>query len=812
MNNCRKRIASIFLLALLLSSVSIHASAEFDIWNGLHGPVTQEELLGALKRHRFLYGDHFTITHDVVKGQMRIIDTDTNEYVVNFMGVYPYVQAEGDVPAEVPDPSTESANRWVTYDSFPPKTVQLVVLSKDNLSETVQALNDQGITCSLTASGDYYVITKTEGRKTYFYCNSSGCPYVASKSPAAADQNFNYIVDNSDHSTDNSITVDTSIIDIGDKTMNVINDNGEKVEYNIDSLYFDASTSTYTANTYQYDITNNTYNYYTWNITYNISNTYINYIGSNAAYQQEEYEYYYELPDGRSSADLTADEIAGMSFQFADVVNYARSATDTSLRTLYHFDGNTEDSGYFSTQTAFTWTSGASITYMDSSSFNGALYLDETAHAFNLTLPSNLGSGDFSLQFRHYQASQPDTLSNIENSLSIGGTKVLRWDERNFYFSASGSTATCTVPIGSWAEIALIRNNGTLYFYINGLKIASKTDSTAYQGKLSFAFGSTSRAYTMLDELRVVNFAVAKSGASYTCTTVPYDTNLVLVLPDGAFPIADEYWEFNNPTAKFSGDFTQGIAPAGWSLGSLSTSSSVRYLDGYTAFQVRSTDSWPSYRDDVTQAGLSYRLSKGKLSTTPTTYYFSYIDTSGEVHSTSFKLYIDGSTFNFNGSQVWGNGNLYQSDFCRIRIDCGDDAYFAIGFGYPFAGDIVYAELATSPITDFEKVSCIYSSEEVKPNTAAVQSSVPVSGYTVGGVRPTFPARGDVWFPVEGRRVSGCYIYDGSMWRSAGARYYTGTRWIPIYAFDIITLEDCWDIADKDDATPPITSETGFWN
>lgn len=130
--------------------------------------------------------------------------------------------------------------------------------------------------------------------------------------------------------------------------------------------------------------------------------------------------------------------------------------------------------------------------------------------------------------------------------------------------------------------------------------------------------------------------------------------------------------------------------------------------------------------------------------------------------------------------------------------------------------DFIYMELSTTPITkaQMEFISCIYSSEEVKPNTAAVQSAIPVNGYAVGGVRPTFPVRGDVWFPVEGRRITGCYQYDGAMWRSVGCRWYTGTRWIPIYAFDIFTLADCWDAADADniDPTPPITSEQGFWN
>ena len=79
-------------------------------------------------------------------------------------------------------------------------------------------------------------------------------------------------------------------------------------------------------------------------------------------------------------------------------------------------------------------------------------------------------------------------------------------------------------------------------------------------------------------------------------------------------------------------------------------------------------------------------------------------------------------------------------------------------------------------------------------------------------MRPTFPKRGQVWFTVENKRVRGCYVYTGTAWESVNCRYYTGSRWIPIYAFDMDTLADLWDIADGGDAITPITTESGFWN
>ena len=751
------------------------------------------------------------ITYDTAKHQYRLINNDTNEWITRTDGGYPYVQVEGDVPATAPDTRPNSTNRWLSFTYFPPEGVQLVVLSHDVLAETAKQLNEAGTTCSVTASGDFYVITRTEGRKTLFYCTSAGYPYVASKTPAVADNTQNIIIDVDDNST----TIENQIVDIGDEIFTIIDENGDKVTYNIDSLFWDNSTHSYTANTYQYDITNNTYNYYTWNISYNITNTYVTYIGSNQGFQ-EEYEYYYELPDGRSSADLTADEIAGISFQFADVVNYARSATDTTLRGLWHFDGDTDDSGYFSTATEFVWNEGASITYMDSGNFNGALYLDNISHDFDIRLPSNLGAADWSIQFRYYQASQPDTQTNKENSLSLGSNVLLTWDEQSFY--PFGGFTAVQMPVGSWNELAFVKDSGVIRFYLNGIQVVSKSDSTSYNDLLSFVLGDTSRQYSMLDELRVVNFPLVTGGLPYTPTSVPFDTNLVLVLPDSAFPIADEYWEFNSEGNIFEGyDFSSGSVslPAGWDVDP--ELGQIEYFSDFVRLTNGSIPSWAfsevASTSDSTRYCLYYTWDATSLATGSYTYCFSVMSPDGSVYSFPISFSVvnrlpDGGFSISMSAQYKDFGPFY-----LIVKRYSTRIIFCI-MPKSASFDLIYVEAVPGsvPNTGHEKVSCIYSSDEVKANTAAIQSDIPVNGYTVGGVRPTFPVRGDVWLPVSGSRITGCYIYNGRAWEEAGARWYTGVRWIPIYAFDIYTLQDCWDIADGDDVVTPIGSENEFWN
>lgn len=820
-----------------LIGANIDFSGFFTFRFSPHGQVSRSQLEAAVTTYNNLYsqyirnyglvgtvlnrmlGNHQAyIAPDIENGIERLAISGSGKWIYDDLGRFPYrsVGVSGDVPSAsgtapntVPDTAPGTGNKWVL--SQMAKWERSNVITFNALSQLAVQLGGKAKTVQVSIPSS---VPGIEGRKVWvvgimgnqdysIYCNALGHPWVSSgpASPSVVDNDFNIIVDNSKTNSDNIIVDDMKIIDTQNNQLTLLNEFGIKTTYNIDSLYWDNSTHSYTANTY--NIVNNTYNYYTWQITYNITNTYINYIGSNAAYQQEEYKYYYELPDGRSSEDLTAEEVGAMSFQFADVKNYARSATDTSLRSLYHFDGNTEDSGYFSTQTAFNWLSGASITYMDSASFNGALYLDETAHRFDIALPSNFGSQDFSIQFRHYQASQPDTLDNKNNSFSIGGTSILTWDERSFYWSGS-STVLAPVPIGNWAELAFVRNSGVLYFYINGLRVASKADTVGYQGKIGFSFGTTSRAYTMLDEFRVVNFAIAKSGASYQCATVPYDTNLVLVLPDSAFPIADEYWEIKYPTNSVKNvDLTLGV-PAGFSGG-------IQSFNGYSLF--------PSSSSSTVSIPISTSVpSSGK----PATGYFSFLLSDGSLVSASYILYR--GSYNYlalsNGYMQVTSGSVVAGNFSWGSIGFGVNDSTSLSVSVNVSSgkslEVIAAAFSFEPILSSgfsaKKISCLYSSEDIKPNTAAVQSEIPVTGYTVGGVRPTFPARGNVWFPVEGRRITGCYIYDGSMWRSAGCRYYTGTRWIPIYAFDIYTLADCWDISDAMDVSPPITSESGFWN
>lgn len=849
------------------------------------GSCTEEDLLFAQDRYNSwlattlrsgsLLGSAFdaffnthkaVIVEDTANNRRRLQDSTSGEWIIDYKGQYPYVpigsndvvpdwatRPASDYPS-TPDLSKNSGNLWLELAPIQSKLNSGAV--SGNTSYSYKQLNDLlNVLRSNNPSLNYRLAPVFGGsygvcKNNQILCDSAGRPFIAFKAEesSAANQSQNVYVKN-DGGGDlliggDKVTTDVRILDKSENTFTipVTNDNSVNVsiedftqQYIYDTTYnFDDHS--YTVNTYEttYNNDNRCYvtNYYTWNITYNITNTYVTYIGSNDAYLQEEYEFYYELPDGRSSADLTADEVAAMSFQFADVMNYQRSATDSNLRALYHFDGDLSDAGYFSDKTAFTWQQGASITYMDSSVFDGALYLDETAHKFDITLPSSIRANeDFTVQFRYYQASQPDTVTNLENLLSMGGATMFRWDERSLY-TASSSTALCSLPIGSWAELALVRHSASFYLYVNGVKVGSWANAAALGKVLTFTFGSTSRAYSMLDELRVLNFAIAQGGASYTPTSVPYDSNLVLVLP-GDEKVVDEYWDFQSPNNLIPNpDFTVEDYPSPLSAPSTTgyfrcnsvnnSSYSPNFVsldDGFLS--LGSTDSSSSYLGYSSVTGffypLYYQASSAPMYYSPgitaadrsaaTVFTFSVVDTSGEVYSLTFPFSYTAQTATFS----WGKLEYkYASKSSGYGLQCGLFITPAKGK----AIDLVYAELVKGSASEVvaTKVASVFDLSSLKPNTAAVQTDIPIHGYTVGGVRPTFPVRGDVWFAVTNGRVSSVQVYTGSAWTSSNARWWTGSRWIPIYAFDVYTLEDCWDIADGGDVITPIESDTAGWN
>lgn len=737
----------------------------------------------------------FELVKHPSSGLLRIREKNSGRWVVNSAGEYPYCEGSKAAP-------TCGGNKWVGERSC--STAQVNMKNLDTLNLLCNQIKNSGTPAQIKPLGNDY---KAIWWNRQYYCDPEGRPFVcyANEGQAAInqprpdtsvkDETGEAATDENGQIIDNSTNDNSTNIDLSGMTITLPNGDVQIA----DAVIYDESTKTYYIDSHDTTNVNITYNYH-WE--YHINYTSITYIGQTEQYNKY-YEVYYELPDGRDSADLTAEDLEQLDFAL-DVVGYARSADDTSLRALYHFDGDTHDSSYWNYCSNFVWHEGASLTYMDAGVFNGALYLDEGNHRFTFVLPSNIGDGNFTMSFRYYQSATPAPQNDSAfyfwtNKDGSAVKNVLAFDGALLHAS---NGATVSLSTGTWNEICLQRHDGYIYYMLNGVCWASVSDPTFYYASIGVQFGSKQQTYRYLDEFRFVNKSLYV--APYECPSVPFDTNLSLVLPDSAKPVADEYWSFDKTiTPIWSYDLTDSTFPGG------SNSSIVPGPMGNRSIGFSSAgivDSWgvqkQGYFSIVGNTKLQWNGNQNDTLSNmcKTACTWAVVDTAGNVWSASCAR---NASSNVTVEYPWG-----KMVAAGIRT-----VYF-----YPNAGqklDIVYVEYVEGyqANTGHKWVTQIVPVESYEKPTLAVRTDIPITGKQIGGPRPSLPEKGLVWAMVEGGIIKSIQIYNGQAWQACDGRIFTGTRWIPYGSYNIITMKDFYDVVDASGQDfSYIYSETGFWN
>lgn len=842
----------------------------------------------------------YIVMYDSSLGVYRPYDNDAHIWVVNSMGHFPYYDPDPDSGSDSENPVEPEVIRtgtWVEKSKVGTQTVLWHVASNYELMEFREQWSDL-YSCSLVDAGNYYWLVRTSGYTAYVLCDKYGFPYYLPKDNESAlttDKNYytsvgdSYVDDSTTNnyydyssndysSTDNSTNV--SVYDNGtavvgspiDLDNGIVNIGGE-LQY-IDNMVYDASTQTYYIDAHSEYIYNIDQDYYyTYNYSYKyeyyVDYTSITYIGQTEEYD-ERYEYYYELPDGRSSADLTVEDLEQLSLVFADVVNYARSADDLSQRVLYHFDGNTEDDSYWSYCTVFDWASGASLTYLDEGTFNGSLYLDETEHDFTITLPGTSDlSSDFTLQWRYYQSYT--AAPQLDSYLQLGGDTVLQFTGSQ-YLTASGAAIAAT-SIGSWNELCLMKSDGVLYYYINGVCYGSVADNNFHSNTIRFYFGADQQTYKKIDELRFTKAAVYTPGVDYTPSSVPFDSNLSLVLPDGLIPVADEVMVFtpseNNLLTSIGLDVWTDFSVVD-NLIQYNGYSYEDYLPTYNQFGIFYNSTVTSFLDNGGSVDLDASL-LDFAKTYDAVVYPTYMVTNITGHYGGLFLPIfggsgssknqaniptswisqwsnfDDGTYTF--SVLMADGTSSRITFC---VDSSSSAFvsvvsnvteslvflgldslgFAAGIstqwnhfrcygisvlpsGLDVDTEIIYMELVEGSEPEFtiSWEQAVYSSGELEDSPVlAVRTNQEITSYQIGGVRPSYPTKGLVYALVESGYITSLQIYTGTAWEEVDGRIWTGTRWVPYSYFNVLTLQDYYDsIGSSGDDYEYIYTESGFW-
>ena len=755
----------------------------------------------------------FEVRKHPTTGLWRIYEAGTGLWLVSSAGTYAY--ARSSVVDEV------GGNGWIGDVTASDQVAagRVVPETLERLNAVCGTLKEDGKAAELRALGSHYKAIWC-GREVY--ADAAGYPFVApvvesglavnQNRPDATvkDQNGN-IVEGLPEGNITNIDLSGMTITLPDGSMNLI-----------DNLYYDESTKTYHIDSHDNYNTNISY-HYEW--TYYINYTSITYIGTTEEYNQY-YEVYFELPDGRDSADLTREELEQLSVG-VDVVPYGRSADDTSLRSLYHFDGDTEDASYWNYCTDFVWNQGASLTYMDASVFNGALYLDETEHDFTLKLPSNITAGDFTLQWRYYQS---HTAAPQTDSYVMFDERMIMQFNGSSFLDPSGNVLAAT-PVGTWNELALIRSNGTVFCYLNGVSIGNWASTKSYRDTITFHFGSDQQTYKYFDELRVLNYAVVPDGANYAPTAVPHDTNLTLVLPDSVIPVADEYWDISHTPGYLSYiDFTQGAQPDNVSLITDSTElanttfpnwehmggTAIQYYDGYAAITRTSTAFGSSdgyFRGGLHSFVCSYSSKEcygGFVQGQDYTMTIIYRDGTIETVPLTFPSSIPDEYYWCTASSSLGKIYVYRNSKSTpqrvylVIYPTKDVTYELVGIEVCAGESSLTAEWVESvtPMTP----------DQLNTPTLAVRTDLDITGYQIGGVRPSVPEKGMVWALVENERITSMQIYNGQAWEGVDGRVWTGSRWIPASSYNVITLQDLYDIADATPDYEYIYTESGFWD
>lgn len=282
-----------------------------------------------------------------------------------------------------------------------------------------------------------------------------------------------------------------------DNTQNTINYDASQTYYNTDN------------SRYYISIDNSTDEYYLVNVQYSPTFVTVNYtynnIDNSTNYGDVTNVYYFELTDGRNSADLTADEVAGLDLGY-DVVNYQLVTDDPNTLSLQHFDGDYTDSSAYGRS---FYAESRSDTYVASGEFNQAVSLPYGAKA-GITIP-NLSSYDsLMIDFRlHFDGPM--------------GFRVYFGSEELFYLPRYG---TYTIYKNQWVSFRCVLAGGKVYRFLNG-DLINSADFTIPATDVVYVH-STGTNY--LDELRISTGDMVSTEA-YTPSSAPFDTNKVLALP-----------------------------------------------------------------------------------------------------------------------------------------------------------------------------------------------------------------------------------------------------------------------------------------
>lgn len=377
--------------------------------------------------------------------------------------------------------------------------------------------------------------------------------------------------DNSLNASNNNF-IDDATYDYSTTTKyEVFQDNSDYSTNQYSFNWYNPITNNYNnCDTFYYDNSNNSY-YYETNIgeinyeNYVIDNsTHVTYyIVQTDTSTGVEYEFFYDiyylLPDGRSSYDLTVEDVWGEYFVY-NVVNYDSVAEDDGKTLgLWHLDGNGNDSSFWNNSTAVF----GNLSYSDGV-FGKGKYSNKdanTTYKLNLDKCSFDSSSPFTLEWVEYI---PNNIPAQMTNSSIAGNSTFNEYTQYDYVYILPPKYTNSVQNNSMNSMALVFDGSNYSLFCNGMLcsygefgsssisticgfnitddfISWSPSSICYYGDFVEVSSTLYETYyyygyqhfdTIIDEIRL------SRGCLYTGTYIPsaepFTTNMVLVVPEDA--------------------------------------------------------------------------------------------------------------------------------------------------------------------------------------------------------------------------------------------------------------------------------------
>lgn len=503
------------------------------------------------------------------------------------------------------------------------------------------------------------------------------------------------------------------------------------------NTFYDMSRDyTYTYNTAYYNQTYNsyyipvTYNNVDYNyfVTYTPTYTNITYIvdGCGDPSQAVSNNYYFQLPDGRNSYDLTADEVFGIPLA-GEVINYDAVPENDNCVALYHFDGNIVDvSGNGNTA---KFADGTVPQYISSSSFGKHLMLTNRGR-FSLTLPEALEAPytiEFRVNYGQYQSFFPIS-SELKNP-----------DEGDFYISDRRVThsGSSSLYLNNEVFIKALKQYLVFHnyygFYFSGLDEGARKNRFGYYwetgGLYFYDFPSVTSYY-----------AKDKSGNFVTISTSLLSSNY-----DTCFIETEN---------KYSAEKLTGQS---FNYGSYSSNSSIPIPLGQ----------WVNMA--IVNDGSTVKYYMNGVEFTPPS---NWVVSTGSVDYLSF-YGSPGFTYSYYDELRISKGALYTSNYTPASAP----------FDIPLA--------------------LVLPSEKIE-GAIAVKSAVAVNNVRLGGVRPSYPAQGDVYVSLDAdKKVTSCQQYQSGTWTECQGSVCKDDNWVELtgysFAGQVVNEDDFAEVIDKKD-------------